>query len=180
MIDDKQITLAAFERIAADNPDQLLELIDGRIAEKVVGREHGRIVLKLGALLIDWCEANGIQGHYGTEVHHMADEQTPLTLLPDVSFAYGGEALPNGAVKGMPDFVVEVKSASNSYQQLRDKARLYLRHGTRLVWLIYPQRAIVEVYYADGSSELFDKDQTLTGEDVLPGFTLQLRDIFNS
>jgi Uma2 family endonuclease len=49
---------------------------------------------------------------------------------------------------------VEVKSSKNGYDELREKARFYLANGARLVWLVYPTRQIVEVYFADGSSEL--------------------------
>jgi Uma2 family endonuclease len=79
----------------------------------------------------------------------------------------------------MPDFALEVKSPNNSYDELRDKAKYYIAHGSRLVWLIYPSRLIVEVYFADGPSELFDKGQLLSGGDVLPNFEMTVSDIFD-
>lgn len=179
VISDKTYTIEEFDTYAADRPDQLLELINGRIVEKVVGLKHGKIVLKIGARLVIWTEQHNIKGHYGTEVHHRLPDDDKNKVMPDVSFQYSETEAGSGIVIGMPDFVVEVKSPRDSYDDMRDKARFYLANGTRLVWLIYPPRRIVEVYFADETSELFDKDQVLSGGDVLPGFEMAVSDIFN-
>jgi Uma2 family endonuclease len=179
LIENKTHTVTEFEQYALHDPNRLLELIDGRIVEKVVGRKHGKIVLKIGSRLVAWVEKNKIQGHYGTEVHHGLEDDDENRLMPDVSFEYSEGKADSGTVIGMPDFAVEVKSPSNSYDGLRDKARYYIANGSRLVWLIYPTRFIVEVYFADGSSELFDKDQVLSGRDVLPDFEMAVGDIFD-
>jgi Uma2 family endonuclease len=71
-----------------------------------------------------------------------------------------------------------VKSRRNTYEELRDKARFSLANGSHLVWLIYPSRRIVKVYYADGSSELFTEEHTLSGGKVLPGFEMTVTEIF--
>ena len=178
VIRDKLYTLAEFDQLLAAHPERLLELINGRINEKVVGRKHGRYALNIGGAILNWYRENGIDGHYGTEVHHFVDEQTPFKPQPDISFAYGGEEQPGGTVKGMPDFVAEVKSPSNSYDELHEKVRLYLQYGTRLMWLVFPTSMTVEVYRADGSTATYKQGQTLSGEDVLPGFSIKIRDIF--
>lgn len=178
LIRDKHYTIEEFEQFVVANPDRLLELINGRIVEKVVGRDHGRIVLKIGSRLIQWDEQNQIEGHYGTEVHHFVDDTIPFKPQPDVSFAYGGEEQPGGTVKGMPDFVVEVKSPGNTHDALREKARLYIQYGTRLVWLVFPLPRTVEVHHADGTIETFTAGQALSGGDVLPGFSMAVADMF--
>lgn len=179
VIANKIYTITEFEQYAMQHPNRLLELIQGRIVEKVVGRKHGKIVLKIGARLVNWAEKNNIQGHYGTEVHHGLEDDDENRLMPDVSFEYSEDKADTGTVIGMPDFAVEVKSPGNSYDELRDKAKYYIANGSRLIWLVYPTRLIVEVYFADGSSELFDKDQTLSGGDVLPDFEMSVGDIFD-
>lgn len=101
-------------------------------------------------------------------------------VCPDVSFRFTDEAVSSeSAIYTMPDFAVEVKSIGNTYEGLREKAKFYLANGTRLVWLVYPQRRIVEVYFADGSSELFHDEHKLVGGDVLPNFEMQVADIFD-
>lgn len=179
VISDRHYTIAEFDAYVQQHPEHLFELIDGRIVEKVVGLKHGKIVLKIGARLVAWVEKNDIKGHYATEVHHKIENDDENKLLPDVSFSYSDEEADSGIVVGLPDFAVEVKSPGNTYEELRDKARIYIANGTRLVWLIYPSRNIVEAYFADGSSELFDKEQALSGGDVLPGFEMTVSDIFN-
>lgn len=176
------LTIEAFDAYQTQHPDRLLELIDGRIIEKVTGLEHGRIVLRIGARLLAWYESQpDINGNYGTEVTHRKPDDPRNSFLPDVSFSYATDDSPStGTVMGMPDFAVEVKSPSNSYQELRDKARYYLQNGTKLVWLVYPAKQIVEVYFADGTSELFLGDEVLEGGDVLPDFTISISDIFAS
>jgi Uma2 family endonuclease len=77
----------------------------------------------------------------------------------------------------MPDLAVEVKSPSDSVRQLREKAEYYLQHGTRLVWLIFPAQRIIEVYTLDEVEILIEGD-SLTGGDVLPGFSMPVADVF--
>ena len=178
VINEKRYTIAEYDAFAASHPDALFELVNGRIVEKVVGRKHGKIVLKIGSKLVAWCEENKIEGHYGTEVHHRIENDESHKLMPDVSFSFGAEDDDVEVVVGMPDFAVEVKSPGNSYAELREKAEIYIANGSRLVWLVYPTRSIVEVYFADATSELFDKDQKLSGGDVLPNFKMTVQEIF--
>ena len=77
----------------------------------------------------------------------------------------------------MPDLAVEVKSPDDSLSKLREKAAYYLANGTLLAWLVYPKKRLVIVLTPD-SEEILTEDDTLDGGDVLPGFTLPVRDIF--
>ena len=86
----------------------------------------------------------------------------------------GDEEIPTIA----PLVAVEIKSNSNTYKDLRAKARKYLEHGTAMVWLVYPGRRFVEVYQANADDQvLFDTDM-LDGGEVLPGFTLAVKELF--
>ena len=82
----------------------------------------------------------------------------------------------------MPDLAVEVKSPSNSYPELRRKARIYLSNGTSLVWIIDPMKRSAEVWRVDEDggfeSETVTIQGVLRGEGVLPGFELPLRTLF--
>ncbi|MCT7973461.1 Uma2 family endonuclease [Laspinema olomoucense] len=73
-----------------------------------------------------------------------------------------------------PDFVVELRSASDSLKELQDKMLEYLENGVRLGWLIDRQNLRVEVYRPGPDVEIIDSPETLSGEDVLPGFVLDL------
>jgi Uma2 family endonuclease len=77
-----------------------------------------------------------------------------------------------------PDFVIELRSESDSLEKLRQKMREYQNNGARLGWLIDPQTPLVEIYRLGGDVETlnftFDKPPQLSGEDVLPEFILDL------
>lgn len=77
-----------------------------------------------------------------------------------------------------PDFVVELISPSDSITKTRAKMREYIDNGARLGWLINRQQQEVEIYYPNGKVEILRCPQTLSGEDVLPGFVLDLTTIW--
>ncbi|MCT7980882.1 Uma2 family endonuclease [Laspinema olomoucense] len=73
-----------------------------------------------------------------------------------------------------PDFVVELRSASDSLKELQDKMLEYLENGVRLGWLIDRQNLRVEIYRPGQEVEIIESPRSLSGEDVLPGFVLDL------
>ena len=113
-----------------------------------------------------------------------ADDQSML-LSPDVAFTRI-ERAPGREFKkwapAMPDIAVEVKSPTDSFAELRRKAAIYLQHGTQLVWIILPEQRSAEVCRLDASGEIqtefISADGRLSGEDVLPGFSLELSALF--
>lgn len=77
----------------------------------------------------------------------------------------------------VPDFVIEVRSPSDRLAALQAKMRsVWIANGVRLAWLLDPKARQAWVFRADGSEvHVADFEQTLSGEDVLPGFELDLR-----
>ncbi|MGB5714335.1 MAG: Uma2 family endonuclease [Waterburya sp.] len=73
-----------------------------------------------------------------------------------------------------PDFVIELRSRTDSLTQLKEKMQEYLDSGLRLGWLINPQNQQVEIYRQHQEVEIVSLPTTLSGEDVLPGFILEL------
>ncbi len=78
---------------------------------------------------------------------------------------------------GSPDLAVEVLSPSDRFAAVVDKARDYLAAGTLLVWVIDPKGRTAAAFYPDGSARLLGEDDVLDGGDVLPGFSVRLRDL---
>jgi Uma2 family endonuclease len=74
-----------------------------------------------------------------------------------------------------PDFVVELRSRSDSVNNLQAKMREYIDNGAKLGWLIDPYNKRVEIYRPQQSVEVLNSPITLSGEDVLPGFVLNLK-----
>ena len=107
-----------------------------------------------------------------------------LLLAPDLAFVRSERMpipFPKPFFNFMPDLAIEVKSPSNTYPGLRRKARIFLSNGSTMVWIIDPQSRSAEVWQldADGGfeSETLGMDGVLSGEDVLPGFALPMREL---
>ena len=148
---------------------------------------------QLAAELADW-------NHY-KKAGYMFDCQTEFKLpngaysSPDLSWVVleQWDALSNeekqSAPPLCPDFVIEILTEDKSLEELRLQMRQYIENGTRLGWLVNPQKSSVEIYRVDDIQECdfqeivafaFEKAPTLLGEDVLPGFSVELQDIFNT
>ena len=82
-----------------------------------------------------------------------------------------------------PDFVIELRSESDSLVKLRQKMIEYQDNGVSLAWLIDPQTPLVEIYRQGKTTEILDfsvnNPPLLSGEEVLPGFVLDLAVILN-
>ncbi|MDF5732874.1 MAG: Uma2 family endonuclease [Rhizonema sp. PD38] len=77
-----------------------------------------------------------------------------------------------------PDFVVELRSASDSMEKLRAKMREYMENQARLGWLIDRKNRLVEIYRQGRDVEILNNPTSLSGEDVLPGFVLDLTEVW--
>ncbi len=173
-------TLDSFEKFTLDHPDRLFELVNGMIVEKMPTEEHGLIVGNIHALLWQHVKQNKL-GRVGVEIRHQTPGDNYNDLLPDVSFSSDTDRpiVTQGGVQGMPDLAVEVKSPNDTYSGLREKAYYYLQNGSKMVWLVYPEKKLVEVFRKDSDSELYTGDESLSGGDVLPDFKLSLSEIFD-
>lgn len=78
----------------------------------------------------------------------------------------------------VPDFVIELRSSTDALRNLQSKMREYIENGVRLGWLIDPKNKKVYVYRANGETEILDNPETVSGEDVLKNFELNVREIW--
>ena len=74
-----------------------------------------------------------------------------------------------------PDFIIELRSPSDSLKPLQDKMQEYIDNGSRLGWLINPKNRQVEIYRQGQEKEILENPPTLSEEDILPGFVLNLQ-----
>ncbi|HWE60278.1 MAG TPA: Uma2 family endonuclease [Chloroflexota bacterium] len=106
-------------------------------------------------------------------------------LIPDVGY-YRAERLllvtdEDKPIPFAPDLAVEVASPSQDSDAMAAKARLYLKAGTRLVWVVWPQSGHIDVWHHEvltGPVTTLRKSDTLDGEDVIPGFSYPVADLF--
>lgn len=78
-----------------------------------------------------------------------------------------------------PDFVIELKSSTDRLSDLKAKLQEYVDNGARLGWLINPERRQVFVYRPRSPVEILDKPHSIAGDPELPGFVLDLREIWS-
>jgi Uma2 family endonuclease len=179
----KTYTVGEFEAFAEGDSDRLLELIHGEIVEKVPTEQHGMIALKVGSRILVFVEARNL-GRVGVEIRHRVPGDNRNSRLPDISFTSDLKRplVKKGSVQRMPDLAIEIKSPDDDWNDLIEKAEYYLQNGSQLVWLMNPENETVSVCRVgeDGSLQIqvANADDTLDGGDVLPGFTLAVRDMF--
>jgi Uma2 family endonuclease len=77
-----------------------------------------------------------------------------------------------------PDFIIELRSASDNLTKLQQKMQVYQDNGVRLGWLINPQDREIEIYRQGHDKEILKSPMSLSGDDVLPGFSLDLKSIW--
>ncbi|MEM7131798.1 MAG: Uma2 family endonuclease [Chloroflexota bacterium] len=165
-------------RAQPENRNRLFELIDGEVFEKMPTEEHGMIALNVGSEFRTYGKQNKT-GRAGVEVRHQARKDNKNSRLPDVSFRLTSDKpIKKGSVSGMPDLAVEIKSPTDTINGMRETAAYYLANGSRLVWLIYPEHRLVEVYRPNEDVEILNATQTLSGYDVMPGFEMPVVDVF--
>jgi len=177
---EHQLTVGEFENLLAqpENSNRLLELVHGEVQEKMPTEEHGLITSNLVFALRGYVQEHK-SGRVGVEVRHRAPSDEHNSRLPDVSYSTERRSLvTEGSVTTLPDLAIEIQSPTDTIRAMREKAAYYLSHGSRQVWLIYPRKRLVEVYYADGEIDIFRDGETITGEDVLPDFSLPVTEIF--
>lgn len=101
-------------------------------------------------------------------------------VKPDVAFI-STDRLPENREKGSPippDLAVEVVSPTDKHYDVTEKALAYLKAGTRLVWVIEPVAKTVMVYRSETNFTVLTHEDTLTGEDVVEGFTCSVAQLF--
>lgn len=175
-----KVTEEQFQLLATANRDLRLEqTADGKlIIMPPTGGNTGKSNAQLSAQFVIW------------------NNQTKLGEVFDSSTAF---RLPNGATRSpdvswvkierwnqltpeqqdifpplCPDFVVELRSRTDTMESLREKMQEYLDNGIRLGWLIDPKNKIVEIYQPQQIVKVLNSPKTLSGENVLLGFSLNL------
>lgn len=159
---------------------RLCELVDGVLVEKTVGIYESN----LASRLIYFLNAFVLKLDLGvvTAPDGMVRLAAGIVRIPDVAFIswhqLPGRRVPRVPIADLaPDLAVEVISPSNTAREMERKLQEYLAAGVRMVWYVLPVPREIHVYTAD-RHDVLTTDQELSGGDVLPGFTLPLRQLF--
>jgi len=164
-----------------DRTNRLCELVDGVLVEKVMGFDESRFSVLLAAYLVAFLNRNDLGTIIGAD--GMMRLFPGLVRIPDVAFIswkrYPKKRRKRGEIPTVaPDLVVEVLSKGNTPREMTRKLDEYFRAGVLQVWYVDPKRRTVRVYADRNHSIVLGEDDHLEGGDVLPGFSLSIRDWF--
>jgi Uma2 family endonuclease len=170
--------LTADELLHVRIPDKRVELVRGvLVVREPAGARHGRVTLNVAIELGSYVRAHQLGAVYAAETGFTLARDPDTVRAPDVAFVRR-ERLPSPEPIGFPDLapdlVVEVLSPGERPGELLAKIADWLSAGTRLVWVIDPERRLARVYRQDGTERIVAAEETLDGEDVVPGFSCPL------
>jgi Uma2 family endonuclease len=159
------------------------ELIDGVPREKPMGAESDKIALRLGGLIDQHCLKTRCGVAFGSQTGYRCFPSNPKQIRkPDASFIAAGrlpgDKSPKGDIAIPPDFVAEVVSPNDTYAEVQIRVADYQEVKTKLIWVITPETKTVLIRRLDGTCAEVGESGTLSGEDVIPGFTCAVAELF--
>ena len=172
--------------------DQLLEFPDDGRRHELVGGwvvseppasfRHGDVAAEVFRHLIDFVRRNDLGRVVSTETGFLLARDPDTVRAPDVAFVSRATIERAGRFRGYfpgaPDLAVEVLSPSERPADVHAKIGDYLAAGARLVWVIDPTRKQVRVHRSLLQPSILDETEMLDGDEVLPGFRVQVARMF--
>lgn len=173
--------VTAEELLHVNVPDKRVELVRGvLVVREPAGYTHGRVAMNLAVRLGAHLEHTGTGQLFAAETGFTLARDPDTVRAPDIAFVRR-ERLPDPEPTGFPDLapdlVVEVLSPGDRPGEVLAKVADWLSAGTKLVWVIDPERRLARVYREDGSETVVTANEALDGEDVVPGFSCPLEAI---
>ncbi|MBI1903986.1 MAG: Uma2 family endonuclease [Planctomycetia bacterium] len=161
---------------------RLCELIDGTLVEKPMGYDESVVAGNVLTALNNFVRPRRL-GRVSGEAG-MMKVLRGMILIPDVAYVSKERRSllrePKAQVPRIaPDLAVEVLSPSNTQREMEKKLDYYFKAGVRMVWIIDPTAQTAEVYRGRKKSFSISANGRLEGHDVLPGFRLALKEVFD-
>jgi len=152
------------------------------VSEPLPGFRHGRVAVAVASLLREHARRHGLDLLVVVESGFILSRSPDTVRGPDVAVVTRQRADRAGDLRrsfpGAPDLAVEVVSPSNSPVELHAKVADYLAAGTRLVWVVDPEVETVTVYRDLLAPRTLLASDSLAGEDVVPGFQVEVAELF--
>jgi Uma2 family endonuclease len=163
------------------------ELVDGSLVERHMGSESSAIALAIGIALGNFIRARRLGHLFTADCGYRCFPNEPDQIRkPDVSFIKTGrlvsEHIPEGYMHIAPDLAVEVLSPGDLAYEVDAKVEQYLAAGVRLVWVVSPRTRSIRIHRPKdakaGPIGALTESDTISGEDVLPGFECPVAEFF--
>ena len=166
--------------------DGRYELVRGEVIELApTNDQHGEISSNIDTAFNNYSRRRGM-GRTRVETGYRLEQDPDTVRGPDVSFMLlprgAGVTLTGRFVPNAPDIAVELVSPSNTIAEIERKVQEYLAAGSQRVWVVYPAtpstiRRVI-IHRPDGTATTYTGDDVITDEELLPGFSLPLSEIF--
>jgi Uma2 family endonuclease len=179
-VNEKRMSAEEFAALKGP-PGFRLELVRGEVVKVCrPGFSYGLHQLRIGAIL-DQFGRSTKQGRATVETGVTTEEDPDTVRGPDISY-WSAQRLPldqepEGYPEAPPDLCVEVLSRSNRAGKIRKKLREYFARDVRMVWVVNLKRRTVTIYRSLDEGHIFHDSATVSGEDVLPGFSYRVADL---
>lgn len=177
----KLITAEEFARMP-DPPDgSRQELVQGVIITMPPpGGRHGVCCLKIGRRIGNFVDEHSLGTTVSNDTGFLMARDPDTVRGPDISFWSRSRLpeVPEGYIEVAPDLAVEVVSPSDRYARIQQKVNEYQEKGVRLIWIVDPEDRSAAIFREGQKVKVLSENETLTGEDVLPGFTCRVADLF--
>ena len=162
---------------------RLCELVDGVLVEKPMGFGESLVAGEIQWMIRTHLAATNLGAVVGEAA--MMRLTPGLVRAPDVSFIrwdrIADRRVPMDSIGPLaPDLAVEVLSPGNTKREMAEKRQDLFAAGTRLIWIMDPRKKTVSVYRTVDECRVIESDGCLDGEDVLPGFSLTIREWFET
>ena len=145
------------------------------------GWEHRTTTNRLAARASVFIFDHDLGDASAAETGFLLARDPDTVLAPDFAFVSKGRLGVHAGKKYLPlcpDLVMETVSPSDTRREIALKTEAWLRYGARMVWILDPSERTVTVHRPDAPFRVLEVGNTLTGEDVLPGFSIALENIF--
>lgn len=182
--------MTAEQLLGCEIPGKRVELVRGQLlVREPASFRHGALALRIGVALTNHLASEQSTQGWSLPRGRLATADPGFTLArrpdtvraPDIAYVSRerhSAPMPDGFPEFAPDLAVEVSSPSDRIGAVIAKVGDWLSAGTALVWVVDPRRESVVVYRADGSVTVLGMTDALSGDDLLPGFSLPLAVLF--
>lgn len=178
-----QVKLLTAEEFGEQYSGRRVELIDGRVEDlPMPGVEHGAVCVNLTIDVGGFIRTNQLGVAAGTDTFVLVGRNPDRVRGADLAFWASGRIpegkKPKGVVDVPPDLVFEVKSPTDRWRKIAEKVSEYLNADVRVVVVIDPETESATVYRPDEIQQVIHNGDELTLPDVLPGFAVPVKSLF--